>query len=154
MHNAALGSVLIWRFSCGYTPQGQSHGTPLPLLFLVLPILLHEATASRVAGTLAGSGLRKFEEKFAAQGAGDVLMSLQPRAVAMRDLTLRSIRVALAGGLVTLVGDRAAVWPRSYSSPPEAQKAIVSLMRGAEKLGEWMQDLTLFEVSGILNVEF
>src|SRR5579859_7158471 len=89
MQNPALGSGALWRFCCGYSPSQAGRGTPLPLVFLVLPVVLHAATADEVVGTRSGSGLRQFEGKFDQQG--DVLLSLQARAVAMRSLTLKSL---------------------------------------------------------------
>lgn len=152
MHNPALGATLLWRFACGYSPEGSTRGTPLPLLFIVLPIVLHQATNRNVIGTQLGSGLHKFEEKFATKG--DMLLAIQPRAMAMRDLSLRSLRIALASGLVSLVPEQGAVWPLSYAPPPTDSKATGALFKGAEKLGRWTGNMSLFEASGTLRVEF
>ncbi len=151
MQNPALGATLMWRFACGYSPQGGAKGTPIPLLFLALPILLHRATADCVTGTMMGSGLRKFEEKFSR--SGDVLLALQPRALAMRDLSIRSLRIAMAAGLLSLVSEQAVVWPRSYSAPPTAKKSVLDLVKAAEKLGHWTSEMSLFEVAAILKVD-
>lgn len=43
IQNPALGSVLLWRFTTGYAEGSEVNSpTPLPLLFLVLPIALHQ----------------------------------------------------------------------------------------------------------------
>jgi hypothetical protein len=154
MQNPALGAALVWRFACGFTPDTSPHGTPLPLAFVVLPLVLHARTLEKVMGTQAASGLRRFEAKFSEDNRGDVLLSLQPRVLAMRELSLRSLRIAMRSGLVTLVPKEAAIWPRSRSAPPTDARAVVRLLKSAEKLGEWCRDISLFEVAGLLKVEF
>lgn len=153
MQNPALGATLVWRFACGYAPQKEAHeGVPLPLAFVVLPVVLHERTREEVSSTRLSSGVRKFEEKFTDRG--DVLFAINQRVISMRNLSLHSIRHALASGLVTLVPDRGTLWPRSYAKPPVDAKAVSELLAAAEKLGSWSRSLSVYEISGILRVEF
>lgn len=153
MQNPALGAVLVWRFACGYAPQNEPHdGVPLPLAFVVLPVVLHERTRDAVTSTRPSSGARKFEEKF--QDRGDVLFALNQRARGLRSLSLRSVRHALASGLVTLIPDRGTLWPRSYTKPHVDAKSVAELLAAAEKLGGWCRSLSVYEISGILRVEF
>lgn len=152
MQNPALGATLLWRFACGFAPESSPNGTPLPLAFMVLPLAFHARSLEEVAGTQAASGLRKFEEKFADRG--DVLLSIQPRMLAMRDLSLRSLRIAIRTGLVTLVPKEAVLWPRSRSAPPAEAKAVSDILKSVEKLGSWCREVSLFEVAGLLKVEF
>lgn len=151
MQNPALGAALLWRFVCGFSPDSSTKGTPLPLAFIVLPLAFHARSFEEVAGTQSGSGLRKFEEKF--RDCGDLLLAIQPRMLAMRDLSLRSLRIGLRAGLMTLVPSEAVLWPRSHASAPAERKSVVDLLKSAEKFGAWCRDLTLFEVAGILKVE-
>ncbi|MBN8468800.1 hypothetical protein JYJ95_20045 [Corallococcus exiguus] len=152
MQNPALGAALLWRFACGFSPESSPNGTPLPLAFVVLPIIFHAKSLEEVARTQVASGLRKFEEKFTDRG--DVLLSIQPRMLAMRALSLRSLRVAIRVGLITLVPKEAVLWPRSRVSAPAEAKALSDLLKSAEKLGTWCRDVSLFEVAGLLKVEF
>lgn len=152
MQNPALGAVLLWRFVCGFSPDSSVKGTPLPLSFVVLPLALHARSLAEVVGTQSASGLRKFEEKF--RDRGDLLLSIQPRMLAMRDLSLRSLRIGLRAGLLTLAPNEAVLWPRSYATAPAETKAVSDLLKSAEKLGSWCRELSLFEVSGLLKVEF
>lgn len=153
MQNSALGAALIWRFACGYAPRNKAHnGVPLPLAFVVLPVVFHERTRDAVSSTRLSSGARKFEEKF--NDRGDVLFALNNRAIEMRSLSLRSVRHALASGLITLVSDQGMLWPRSYAKPPIDAKPVNNLLSAAEKLGSWCRLLTVYEISGILRVEF
>lgn len=154
MQNPALGAMLLWRFTCGFSPESSPNGTPLPLAFVVLPLTFHATSAEKVSSTLAGSGLRKFESKFSDDERGDVLLALQPRMLAMRDLSLRSLRIAIRSGLLTLVPREAVLWPRSRSALPADAKPVGDLLKSAEKLGSWCRDVSLFEVAGLLKVEF
>lgn len=153
MQNPALGAVLIWRFACAYALQNEiSEGVPLPLAFVVLPVVLHERTREEVSSTRLSSGARKFEEKF--QDRGDVLYALNQRSIGLRGLSLRSVRHAIASGLITLVPESGAIWPRSYTKPPVNAKSVLELMAAAEKLGSWCRTLSVYEISGILRMEF
>jgi hypothetical protein len=153
MQNPALGAALLWRFACGFSPESSPTGSPFPLAFVVLPLTFHAKSAEKVATTLTGSGLRKFESKFNDDDRSDVLLALQPRMLAMRDLTLRSFRIALSAGLITLVPKEAVFWPRSRSAPPNDAKPLSNLLKSAEKLGSWCRGISLFEVAGLLKVE-
>jgi len=153
MQNPALGAVLIWRFACGYSPKRENgRGIPVPLAFLVLPVVLHGRTRAGVDSTNLASGFRKFEDKF--EEHADLLLAINHRTFAMRPLSLRSVSIALAAGLLTLLPEQAALWPRTYARAAGATNSMVGLMKAAEKLGTWCAQLSLFEVSGILRVEF
>jgi Family of unknown function (DUF6521) len=152
IQNPALGAALIWRFVCGYSPTSGDRGTPLQLVFVVLPLAFHLRSIAEVAGTQASSGLRKFEQKF--ENRGDILLAIHPRMLAMRSLSLKSLLIGLRSGLLTLVPNEGVLWPRSYSMPPADGKAVSDLLKSAQKLGSWCKDLTLFEIAGILKLEF
>lgn len=153
MHNPALGAALVWRFACGYIPERTAgDGVPLALAFIVLPIVLHTRTREGVEVTRLASSMHKFEEKFDDQG--DVLLAIHQRTIAMRPLSLESVRLALASGLVTLLPQDGTLWPRTYAAPRGAAKTIGSLMKSAEKLGTWCAPFSLFELSGMLRLEF
>src|SRR5687768_8712319 len=99
IQNPALGAGLLWRFACGYVRGHRTRDpAPLPLLFLVLPILLHEQTASFVQGTKKASGLRMFASKFgtAANAKQDLLIAIHDRMLTLRRLSLESVQIALA----------------------------------------------------------
>jgi hypothetical protein len=151
MQNPALGATLLWRFSCGYSPASSAKGTPLPLVFIVLPLAFHARSLEEVAATQTLSGLRKFHEKFSDRG--DLVLAIQPRMLALRDLSLRSLSIGLHTGLYSLAISEAMLWPRSYAHAPD-EGASGSLLKSVEKLGVWCAGLTIFEVAGILNVEF
>jgi hypothetical protein len=153
MQNPALGAALIWRFACGYCPSGTAtRGAPLPLAFLVLPVVLHEQTRRAIGSTQQRSGFRQFQSNLD-KDAG-MLLGVQRRALSMRTISLRATRISLASALVTLMPEKAELWPRSYANPPAVATRVRDLLRAAEKFGAWCGDLSLFEIAGILRVEF
>ena len=65
VQNPALGAAILWRFCCSYTTTHPTSDAPaLPTLFMVLPIVLHQATAELLRRTRPSSGLRAFAAKF------------------------------------------------------------------------------------------
>lgn len=160
VQNPALGAAIIWRFACGYCPQGADGGpAPLPLLFLVLPIILHLETRTLVESTMVNSGLYKFVEKFAVAekqqpGRSDLLLAIHDRALVLRPLSQESLKLALATGLLSIDPHQAAVWPVTYASPNSAPERVRPLLKSAEKLGGWCAPLTLFEIARLLRTVF
>jgi hypothetical protein len=148
--NPALGASLIWRFACGYCePENATEGVFLPLIFLVLPMLLHEETRNEISSTRAG--LHKFEEKY--KDKYDVLLSIQDRALAMRELSRKSLAIAIASGLITLVPDDGTVWPERKAPPSDLAASTRELLKSAEKIGNWAREVSLFELTRILRME-
>lgn len=150
IQNPALGSVLIWKFSQGYSPKESAlDGVPLPLAFFVLPLLLHEETRDQLAATKAG--LHKFEEKYRDQY--DLLFAIQGRALAMRDLSRKSISTGVACGLLTLVPSDAVIWPADIQPPKNLPSSVQGLLRISERLGTWSKQVSLFELTKTLHLE-
>jgi hypothetical protein len=158
IQNPGLGAMAVWRFATGYAPASQENRpTPVPLLFLVLPLLYHEETFEVLSSTRRGSGLRGFAGKFSdsQHRKADILLELHGRCVRMRLLSLDALRVALATKLLALDLERAAVFPLTRTSPRAGVPTSIQLMlQNAEKLGAWCAELSLHEISLILKVSF
>jgi hypothetical protein len=75
---------------------------PLPLSFLVLPIVLHASTYAQVAGTMKKSGLRYFADKFgqAKNSQSDLVLAIQNRAISLRPTTFESLGIAVLGNFL------------------------------------------------------
>jgi len=154
IQNPALGAAILWRFCCGYTETHPESGLPrLPLLFLVLPIVLHQATAEFLRRTRRSSGLRAFAAKFgdAQVSKQDLLLQINERAVRWRVLSLQSIELAAAGHLIH-VSDGGEVIPLSRTKARGLPDEVKQLLADAEKLGAWCGELTLHEVTTTLKV--
>lgn len=151
VQNPALGAVLLWQFMTGYSlASGINKPVPLPLLFIVLPILYNKTTGDVLYSTQRASGLHLFCEK-----CGPSLSTLHTRALQMRPLSLESLQLAVQTELVVIDYQTACSWPveanLTDSHVPGRTKHMVS---GAHKLGDWCSKLSLFEISSLLKVAF
>jgi hypothetical protein len=155
IQNPALGAAVLWRFSCGYVEAHPEGGLPrLPLLFVVLPMVLHQATAELLRRTRPSSGLRAFAAKFGDSQVSkqDLLLQIHERAVRWRALSLQSIELAAAGYLIQL-SDGGEVIPLSRTKARGLPDEVKQLLADAEKLGAWCGQLTLHEVTTTLKVK-
>ena len=152
VQNTALGAVLQWKFCQGFSPDDVDlRGAPLPLMFLVLPICYTESLCQVVTSTQQGSGLRKFEEKLRVQGA-DRLWGLSDRAIRYRELTRKSLAVALATRLIRLDVATATAWVVQNAKPKGVSTDVAPMLRAAQRLGVWCSAHSLDEVGAILRM--
>jgi hypothetical protein len=130
--------------------------TPMPVLFVVLPLLFDEDTAHMIASTQKASGLRLFAGKFAESkhAKADVLLSLESRARALRRQTLEALGLAVKARLLFLDAAAGEVVALSQAPALSLPDSVRPLIRSAEKLGTWCGDLSLFELSTTLQVTF
>jgi hypothetical protein len=157
IQNSALASILLWRFCAIYATVRQApSSTPMPVLFVVLPLLFDEDTATMIASTRTSSGLRMFAGKFAesTHAKSDVLLSLESRAKALRPQTLEAVALALKARLLFLDHATGEVIALSNAAPLSLPEAVRPLIRSAEKLGAWSGSLSVFELSTTLQVAF
>lgn len=152
VQNPALGATLAWRFVEGYTAKGASRPTPLPLLFVVLPIVYHEELRDAAIATFPSSGLRLFAGKFKTEQ--EVLYGVQDRMLRLKELSLASISIALQCGLISVNTASAEVSSLPHKVPKDVSNDIKKMLKSAEKLGHWCKDLTLPEVQAILRIKF
>lgn len=156
VQNPALGALLVWRYVVGYQKvRSDASGCPLPLLFLVLPMLLHQETRTHIHSTR--TGLRGFSAKFSApaNNESDVLLTLNDRAAALRVLSLQSLRIAVGARLITVDSAIGVAHELSRAMPKAGvPEHIRDLARDAEKLGGWCGTLTVLETASALRVRF
>ncbi|WP_093133411.1 three component ABC system middle component [Pseudoxanthomonas sp. GM95] len=155
VQNPALGAALVWRFCCGYVAGHRASAPPpLALVFLVLPIVLHQATSEFVRRTYKSSGLRAFAAKFgdAAVSKQDLLLQIHDRTIRWRGLSLQSVELAAAGRLISLE-ESGEVLPLSRAKARGMADEVKQLMDLAEKLGFWCGELTVHEVVTTLRVK-
>ena len=153
VQNPGLGAVILWRFAIGYASTRRApQSTPIPVLFLPLPIVFHEETFYLLTKTRAG--LRGFAGKFseATVSASDVLLSLERRARTLRPLSLVSLRFAVSSRLLFIDRTTAEVTALSRTVPANIPESVRPLLRQAEKLGRWAGEVTLFELTNLLRV--
>jgi hypothetical protein len=154
VQNPALGAALVWRFCVGYVETNRVDAPPpLPLLFLVLPIILNKASAEFVRRTYKSSGLRTFAAKFGDSSVSkqDLLIQIHDRSIRWRKLTLQSVELAVAGSLLKLADNGDAI-PLSRTKARGLSDEVKQLMDLAEKLGAWFGELTVHEIVTTLKV--
>lgn len=157
IQNPALGGILLWRFAIGYAAERRTpDSTPLPVLFLPLPILFHEETLALVSSTQRQSGLRTFAGKFGESSVNesDVLLSLEGRAIALRPPSLSALRTAIFSRLLFIEPRTAEVVALSGTAPSSIPESVRPLLKSAEKLGAWCGGVTTYELSTLLHVGF
>ena len=155
VQNPAIGAYLIWGFTLGYQQDG-ADAVPMPLAFLVLPILLHRQTFDEVASTRKASGLPLFAAKFDKER--EILMGIHGRALQLRPLSLQSIGVAATSRLVRIEYNTAQLhgYPLDLldAAKPKLPERLKGFAAAADKLGYWFSKLGLAQVSSTLRVDF
>jgi hypothetical protein len=155
VQNPALGSVLLWRFAVGYCDAHTTSESPLlQLAYLVLPVVLNREMFEVLHSTRKNSGLNAFVEKFSRSdiGKSDVLLAVHTRAGQLRPLTTRSLQIAVRHRLIALSARDARLIPVTTTAPTAVAASIRQLMEGAEKLGAWFSQMTVFEITSALRV--
>ena len=157
VQNSALAAVLLWRFCVGYSTARKTPATtPLPALFVLLPVLFNEETNVLLGSTLTKSGLRLFAGKFndSVEAKADILLSLERHAIALRHQTLAAFKLALSTRLLFLDPATAEVVALSEAAPKSLPESLRPLMRNAEKLGAFSGAVSLFELGSVLHMGF
>lgn len=149
--NPALGAYALWQFGLGHQ-EGDAERAPIPLAFLVLPMVFHARTLAQISSTRESSGLGKFIQKMSENR--EELLSVHERALAMRRLSLNSLVLSASKGLIAL--DYEAVNFRATSpgllSKPKVPERVKRIGPASRKLGIWFSQLDTISVVRALNV--
>lgn len=158
IQNPALGAVIIWSMICGYK-EGKNQNLPLVLSMLSIPIVFYRPLLDVISGTQKRSGLRKFVSKLTETKNGasttDLLLSIQERTRLWKDVSLDSLKFALASNLITF-SEHACISTSTDNNPPAKYlKGITpTMLKGARKLGLWLSPLSLEEIEKLLHLRF
>ncbi|MBB2818027.1 UNVERIFIED_ORG: hypothetical protein GGD59_001251 [Rhizobium esperanzae] len=150
VQNPALGALLLWRFGKSYQDERLFEPAFMHPFFVILPLLYHVPTLDRIRSTNDSSGLSLFAKKMAEER--ELLVSVQVRALKMRDLTLSSIGAAISSGLMNLSYDTGRL-RSNEARPPKPPERLKYHVAGAEKLGHWFARLSLDQAFALLWVE-
>jgi len=156
LYNPALGAAILLRFSEGYS-QNENRGLPLSVLYIVLPMVLQEPNLNLLSGTQIDSGLRKFVAKFSSNDNSmtDLILSFPKRTEEMRDLTERSIKMALMTKLLVMEPKEGILFPNpKMKIQPRLSADVQRILKAANKFGKWCSQLSLFEIGNLLGLEF
>lgn len=152
IYNPSLGAYLIWSAVKAYSTESGGKGMPLPLVFIVLPLVLHWQSREIGAATLASSGLTLFAAKLGAHQ--EDLLAVHQRALAFRELSLSSVAVASASRMLYVNPADAAVSAIDISKVPNVPEDVRQLRNVAAKFGVWFARLPIQQVATVLRVEF
>lgn len=155
VHNVALGAACMTTFAQSYfSSRDQVCGPSLPVALLVLPVCFHERTVSRISRLQSSSGLLH-----ALHEMPELPVGLQERLEDMFDVSMRSLALATAGGL--LRRDPGEGWPEfvpltkslpvGFDIQSDGVKAIIAT---AKRLGWWFAGENLVSICNRLNVRF
>jgi hypothetical protein len=151
VYNPSLGAYLVWSAGRGYFEEC-SQGMPLPLAFLILPIILHRQSKDIATATIKSSGLTLFAAKLGAQQ--EDLLAVHQRAIALRELSLASISTACATKMAVIESSSASIFSLEVSKLPKAPDAIRKLGAVSEKLGAWFARISPEQIASTLRIEF
>ncbi|PGR57479.1 three component ABC system middle component [Bacillus cereus] len=157
VQNPALGSILLYSFVEGYLSEAKKESVPLPLIFIVLPIVFHSETLKFVIPTRSASGLRTLVNKMSDSSASkrDLVFDIHNRTHLMKNITLESLRICIAKKLLEIEIDKGAI---KISSTRIKKSKIKNynpeMFSASRKLGIWCSQLNLQEISMILKVGF
>lgn len=154
VQNEALGAYAIWRFGLGFQER-DGQAASLPLVFLLLPLVLHAHTLTMVLSTQKASGLHLFAGKLGEQREN--LLAIHDRALAFRQLTLDSLMVAEQSQLVRIESSTAtirAVSPHHELLAPTLAERIRRIAPASEKIGYWFSGMSDQQVAHTLKVRF
>jgi hypothetical protein len=157
VQNPALGALLQWRFVLSYSAKRSGEPCPIPLLFLVAPILLFDETYQHLRSTNISTGIRGYAAKFGTSAANesDVLLAVHDRVRAMRHLSRNAMRVAVRTRLIGIDLPAASAFSLVKTFPKsKIPETIRPMAKNSGKLGAWCGSLTLSEVANILKVRF
>ncbi|PCF96332.1 three component ABC system middle component [Vreelandella nigrificans] len=154
VQNEAIGSFALWKFGLAFQARDGCAVT-LPLLYLILPLIMHEKTLNLILGTRKASGLHLFVGKL--NEKREDLLSVHSRAMTLRQLTLSSLILGEQSGLLRIEPSTAEVWANSVDEEiriPVLPERIRRITPACERLGHWFAGLSDQQIAHTLKVEF
>ena len=97
---------MLSRFSLGYMEENQDMA-PMPLLFIVLPMMYKKEIVDFIASTQKKSGLRFFADKFTEKKNSnkDLILQIQNTSQRYKVMTLEAIGIGMSGKLFEIQKD-------------------------------------------------
>ncbi|GAA5480026.1 three component ABC system middle component [Haloferula helveola] len=152
IQNPILGAEAIWTATKAcYKKSSQINGLPFAASFVILPLALHSRTAETLATkNLQGALIKSLSEN------REIPFGLQERVEELSDLTLASISLAAASGLITLdpVHDRPLVPYTNRHPIQHANQEVKNILAASKRIGHAIAELSFSRLCSILNLKF
>lgn len=152
IQNTGLAAEAIWQaVHEAYEAKGRAEGVTLPLVFLVLPLVFHQRTASALASKAQPAALYK-----ALADDREITVGLQMRMQAMSDRTFHALSIGFHTGLLLLDQDRQRQLIPGRKTQPVAHvtSEVKTVLNAAKRVGQAFAESTLVQLSSNLNIRF
>lgn len=158
VQNKALGAYLMYRTVKSYEKSEPSNsGCNLLYLFLVLPILYQKDIRDILKSTQIKSGIRMFADKFSSttHKSSDIILRVHDLASLYKKLSWEAFTLATKSHLLAIIPEEDTVISRDTTIPAKYEcPSIKPLLHGADRLGAWFAQNSLYEVALNLKVRF
>lgn len=152
VQNAGLGAEAIFEaVAAYYKHEKQTRGLPFPMVFLVLPLVFHKKTVVAIKSRKGAGALRK-----ALRADREISIGLQQRMESMYDATVSACSLALGAGLLLYDCETGQLFP-AQTFPSQIRHdsdAVADIRAAAKRVGISFSELTLSEISTLLEVVF
>jgi N-acetyl-beta-hexosaminidase len=152
IQNTGLAAEAIWQaVHEAYEAKGRAEGVSLPMVFLVLPLTLHQRTATVLAAKTQPGALYK-----ALADDREITVGLQMRMQAMSERTFHALSIGFHTGLLQLDQDhQRQLIPGKKTQPvTHATDEVKTILNAAKRVGHAFAEMTLVQLSTHLNIRF
>lgn len=152
IQNTGLAAEAIWQaVHEAYEAKGRAGGISLPMVFLVLPLIFHQRTATVLASKTQPGALYK-----ALADDREITVGLQMRMQAMSERTFHALSIGFHTGLLLLDNDHQRQLIPGRKTPPvtHATDEVKIILNGAKRVGHAFAEMTLVQLSAHLNIRF
>lgn len=169
VQNPALGAGILWEFTMGFADSSEQSSAPLPIMFLVLPIILQPISRGLMKSTQEASGLLAFAGKFRfppthlakkvvdgveVRFGRDQWFALNERVRDMRALTQQSLAMAIACGILKLDPSTGGILPQAPLQDPSktVSPEVREMLHTAKKMGKIFGRNSVNDIAQALGV--
>jgi hypothetical protein len=152
IQNTGLAAEAIWHaVNEAYEAKGRAEGVPLPLVFLVLPLVFHQRSAAALASKTQPGALYK-----ALADDREITVGLQARMQAMAERTFQALSIAFESNLLRLDTDpqRQLVPGRRTAPVAHVTEEVRIIQNAAKRVGQSLSEMNTVQLALHLNIRF
>ena len=152
IQNTGLAAEAIWHaVNESYEANGRAHGVRLPFVFVVLPLVFHQRSATALASKTQPGALYK-----ALADDREITIGLQARMQAMAERTFQGLAIAFESNLLRLDTDSQRQLIPARRTPPVAHvtEEVRTILNAAKRVGQALSEMTALQLAVHLNIRF